>query len=422
MPKYNYHDILVMIILTFEVKKMESITVKKGQYIYEAGSISENIYRLVSGKIEISHNGNKNIIETGTFGEWIIAGAKCYDSAYTLTDCQIQILTPEDLNSLDSKENIYFEMFESLTKRLTFLDECISSQIDQESAINTFKRFHPHHKLRTESKFLDFFSKMKFLYNQENYQQALNEVYAFKSDYIDYPLRDELDIWKAIITFHLDPEKAKHLYNTFDHAKYSKKLSFTYLKNLLENKNDTLLSLYEKYGIHVPPNTILIAEGENPNNEGYLLLDGGMKVGRYSGNKEILLSIIQKGDFFGEAGMFNSNCRMATVYTDVYCDVVKMSGEKLKSVISQFPALGMKMVKCQISRITFLDELFKTVCITNKRERITSIIDTYLEKFITVGITLNEFTSLTNCTQREVLEIFSNRKIKIDSTGHIKTS
>ncbi|HQI78829.1 MAG TPA: hypothetical protein PK845_04980, partial [Petrotogaceae bacterium] len=79
-------------------------------------------------------------------------------------------------------------------------------------------------------------------------------------------------------------------------------------------------------------------------------------------------------------------------------------------------------VKCQISRITFLDELFKTVCITNKRDRITSIIDTYLDKFITVGITLNEFTSLTNCTQREVLEIFNNRKIKIDSTGHIKTS
>lgn len=83
----------------------------------------------------------------------------------------------------------------------------------------------------------------------------------------------------------------------------------------------------------------IIKEGD-PSYDLFYVISGSVTVlTEDDKGREIVLSYLNPGDFFGEIGMFNDDKRSAFVRARTNCEIAQMSYKKLKSLNSLFPEL-----------------------------------------------------------------------------------
>ena len=89
-----------------------------------------------------------------------------------------------------------------------------------------------------------------------------------------------------------------------------------------------------------PAKSMIIKEGE-PSSELFYIVSGSVTVQvEDQKGKEIVLSYLNPGDFFGEIGMFNDDHkRSAFVRAKTKCEIARISYERLKSLQSLYPDL-----------------------------------------------------------------------------------
>jgi CRP-like cAMP-binding protein/Fe-S-cluster-containing hydrogenase component 2 len=83
---------------------------------------------------------------------------------------------------------------------------------------------------------------------------------------------------------------------------------------------------------------VVFREGD-PGDAFYLIRNGMVKISKQSGDKEVVLSYLVAGNFFGEAALFSDANRTATVTTIFPSDLIKLPKEAFKKFLAAHPEL-----------------------------------------------------------------------------------
>jgi CRP/FNR family cyclic AMP-dependent transcriptional regulator len=99
-----------------------------------------------------------------------------------------------------------------------------------------------------------------------------------------------------------------------------------------------------------PSKAMIIRQGD-PTGELFYIIDGSVKVTLEDDKgHEIILAYLNKGDFFGELGLFNEDLdRTALVRARAPCEIAQISYQKLKSLSDVFPDL-MYLMNSQLAQ------------------------------------------------------------------------
>ena len=89
---------------------------------------------------------------------------------------------------------------------------------------------------------------------------------------------------------------------------------------------------------NLPKDAVVFKEGE-PADAFYLIRNGMVKITKTSGEKEVVLSYLVAGNFFGEAALFSDADRTATVTTIFPSDLIKLSKRDFNNFLTAHPDL-----------------------------------------------------------------------------------
>lgn len=98
-----------------------------------------------------------------------------------------------------------------------------------------------------------------------------------------------------------------------------------------------------KYG----SNHIIFCQNE-PGNALFLIKEGKVKIYKNHGNSQIMLSILKKGDIFGELAIVSKKPRNATAISDTAAELIPITSENLIAIIQKSPII-LKKIFCSIS-------------------------------------------------------------------------
>jgi CRP-like cAMP-binding protein/thioredoxin reductase/Fe-S-cluster-containing hydrogenase component 2 len=83
----------------------------------------------------------------------------------------------------------------------------------------------------------------------------------------------------------------------------------------------------------------VVFKENDPADAFYLIRNGMVKISKQSGDKEVVLSYLVAGNFFGEAALFSDADRTATVTTIFPSDLIKLSKRDFKNFLTAHPDL-----------------------------------------------------------------------------------
>jgi CRP-like cAMP-binding protein len=98
----------------------------------------------------------------------------------------------------------------------------------------------------------------------------------------------------------------------------------------------------------------IVRQGE-PGNCMYEIQTGKVEVLRHEEGKELLLSVLEKGDFFGEMALFEKSPRSASIRAKGEARVLTIDKRILMRRISQDPTLAFRLLEKMSGRIRELN-------------------------------------------------------------------
>ena len=87
------------------------------------------------------------------------------------------------------------------------------------------------------------------------------------------------------------------------------------------------------------PKDAVVFKEDDPADAFYLIRNGMVKISKKSGDKEVVLSYLVAGNFFGEAALFSDADRTATVTTIFPSDLIKLSKRDFNNFLGAHPEL-----------------------------------------------------------------------------------
>ncbi len=109
----------------------------------------------------------------------------------------------------------------------------------------------------------------------------------------------------------------------------------------IESMSDNLL--FEKYGHVIPAGTVIFREGDE-GNEMFIIQEGKVKISKSIGNKDHVLAILGKGDFFGEMAIVNRIRRTATAQTVTDTHLLAFDRQGFRSMIEKNSKIAMNII------------------------------------------------------------------------------
>ncbi|HQP59130.1 MAG TPA: cyclic nucleotide-binding domain-containing protein [Petrotogaceae bacterium] len=395
---------------------MRTIEFKTDKVLFSRGDELSNIYYIMNGEAIIDINTKKYSITNACLGEWLLIDMPSQETVTVKNGTKLLEFSIEEMRLLDRESDILMKIFKSVTEKLLYYDEILSRGVDTQKAMETFFDLHEKYIIKT-SDTVEKFNSVKLSLKMGNVSQAEKIFSSIDRSGLDSDFQDEYEVLKITVKFFKDRFEAVELFNELDSHSFSKRLSYQYLQQLISGGKNTLINLYGTSGIHLPSKTVIIIEGEEDERKGYLLLKGNLKVGRYSSGVQKLMSIIQKGEIFGESAIFSKPTRLATVFTDMPCDIIPLSSETIKAMLKEDFELGLRIIRNQLKRVSFVNELVSYLQIKDKEERIKVIVEKFIARFVEAGVTVTELASLCNVNIVELKQITDAHGIKINSIG-----
>jgi len=107
-------------------------------------------------------------------------------------------------------------------------------------------------------------------------------------------------------------------------------------------------------------------------NDFYIVLSGKIKVmlKEKSGGKEVVLTYLSGGDFFGELSMIDAEPRSADVIADTDCCIVSMSGPDFRELVRRNVDITFYILKNLASRLRHSDEKIKRFALEDVSTRV----------------------------------------------------
>jgi CRP-like cAMP-binding protein len=108
-----------------------------------------------------------------------------------------------------------------------------------------------------------------------------------------------------------------------------------------ESMTDNLL--FEKYGHNIPGGTVLFREGDE-GNEMFIIQEGKIRISKSIGEKEHVIAILGKGDFFGEMALVNRIKRTATAQAITDVRLLSFDRQGFRSMIEKNSKIAMNII------------------------------------------------------------------------------
>ena len=123
-----------------------------------------------------------------------------------------------------------------------------------------------------------------------------------------------------------------------------------------------------------PRGRTIVSEGE-PSQSLYILLSGRAKVQRSdSEGKEVILSVLGSGDWFGEMSMIDDAPRSASIITLESCDFMSIDKASFKAILEQSPMVCMAIMRQLVARLREADRKIETLALLDVYGRVARVL------------------------------------------------
>jgi CRP/FNR family cyclic AMP-dependent transcriptional regulator len=123
-----------------------------------------------------------------------------------------------------------------------------------------------------------------------------------------------------------------------------------------------------------PKGRTIVAEGE-PSQSLFILLSGRAKVQRSDAEgKEVILAVIQAGEFFGEMSLIDDAPRSASVITLESCDFMAITKEAFKDMLYQSPEMCWYIMRGMVRRLREADKKIETLALLDVYGRVARVL------------------------------------------------
>lgn len=402
---------------------MEIFTYPAGTTLYKMGDIPSGMYYILDGKIEVVLHQKKSTFEYGTFGEWSLFNMPSEETVTTVSETTLYFIKPSEIGSAQEIPKLLTTMVSSIAKRLLIVDSELSccNEIPESlgpDKLRYFNRVHPNAFRITNSVFQEMF-QIKRLYASGYYNEALEITVKLLSQSFSEELKKEIMVWYTLLSILIDPEKAQMHFSRLDPKEYADHISYAYLYTFFKGgQNQEILDMFMKAGLYLPMDTIVTLEGDAAS-DGYFLIKGYLKAVKLYEDREVLLSIVQPGEFIGESALLESQPRMVTLYTMSPAAIIPMSSQSIEKAVERNPNFVLKICESQLKRIKQVKSLIRLKSITNDRQRAIATLK-YFEQLISkIKLTCKDIASFANVSVERVVEEAKQLGYKIAFDGTI---
>jgi len=401
---------------------MEVLTYPTGTTLYKIGEVPSGVYYLLDGKIEVMLQRKTGTFEYGTFGEWSLFNLPSEETVTTVGETTLYFIKPSEIGTLEIPK-LLITMVSSIAKRLLIVDSELSccSEIPEylgPDKLRYFNRVHPNSFRITDGVFQDMF-QIKRLYTSGYYKEAFEIAVKLLSGPFPEDLKKEIMVWYTLLNILLEPEKAEMHFSRLAQKDYAEHISYAYLYTFFKGgQKQEVLDMFMKAGLYLPKDTIVTLEGDAAS-EGYFLIKGYLKAVKLYEDREVLLSIVQPGEFVGESALLEAQPRMVTLYTMSPAAIIPMSSQNIEKAVERNPDFVLRICESQLKRISQVKSLIRLKNITNDEQRAIATLK-YFEPLLTkVRLTCKDISSLVDVSIERVVDEAKRLGYKIAFDGTI---
>ncbi|MEN6515340.1 MAG: cyclic nucleotide-binding domain-containing protein [Fervidobacterium sp.] len=401
---------------------MEVLTYPTGTTLYKIGEVPSGVYYLLDGKIEVMLQRKTGTFEYGTFGEWSLFNLPSEETVTTVGETTLYFIKPSEIGTLEIPK-LLITMVSSIAKRLLIVDSELSccSEIPEylgPDKLRYFNRVHQNSFRITDGVFQDMF-QIKRLYTSGYYKEAFEIAVKLLSQPFPEELKKEIMVWYTLLNILLEPEKAEMHFSRLAQKDYAEHISYAYLYTFFKGgQKQEVLDMFMKAGLYLPKDTIVTLEGDAAN-EGYFLIKGYLKAVKLYEDREVLLSIVQPGEFVGESALLDAQPRMVTLYTMSPAAIIPMSSQNIEKAVERNPNFVLRICESQLKRISQVKSLIRLKNITNDEQRAIATLK-YFEPLLTkVRLTCKDISSLVDVSIERVVDEAKRLGYKIAFDGTI---
>ncbi len=131
--------------------------------------------------------------------------------------------------------------------------------------------------------------------------------------------------------------------------------------------------LFEKFGKIIPKGTVLFREGDI-GQEMYIIQSGRVKISKTVRNIEKTLSVIGKGEFFGEMAILNDKPRSATAEIVDDSEILVIDRNTFETMIKGNTEIALRIIKKLSQRLQEADNQIENLLIKDNTSRLVNLL------------------------------------------------
>ncbi len=133
--------------------------------------------------------------------------------------------------------------------------------------------------------------------------------------------------------------------------------------------------------IEVPKKSVVVQEGE-PGEALYIILEGSVKISQFSNDgREIVLSLLGEGAFFGEMSLLDDQPRSATVMTMEDCQLAQIKRADFVELLATHPNIALKVLAEVVARLRRTSQLLARISTMDVPHRLYAYLIDHCQRF-----------------------------------------
>ncbi|MEE9354026.1 MAG: Crp/Fnr family transcriptional regulator [Methylococcaceae bacterium] len=125
----------------------------------------------------------------------------------------------------------------------------------------------------------------------------------------------------------------------------------------------------------VPKNTLVISEGDTSSSL-FIIKTGSVNVMLTNEHgKEIILSTLRQGDYFGELSLFDEEPRSANVITAEKCEFLTLNKQDFLPMLEKYPSMAIAAIKYLCHRVRLVTNIAEGLALTDVYGRLVKLLN-----------------------------------------------
>ena len=197
-------------------------------------------------------------------------------------------------------------------------------------------------------------------------------------------------------------------------------------RSLSPQHDEDMIRCFEGVAVRkrFPRNTVIFSKGDESDSL-YVVCRGKVKVLiDDEQGKEIVLSVMGPGEYFGEMAAIDGVPRSATVVTQEPAELLMVRRNDFRNILSTNPAMVFNLLKVLLGRLRKADHKIETLAFMNVHGRVVDLLMRFAEPqgqkwFVKDKLTHQEIANMIGCSRemvsRVVKEMLNDGTLSMES-------